>query len=254
MTYFQFHLLFLVPPLLLLAWLGRKDPFYTTPKAVGSLLVIACIAFVYTTPWDNMLVETGVWGYGEGRVLGTWGYVPIEEYMFFVLQPLLTGLFLYRLLASSSSVDGKHITVHSGAAHWAGTLFYTYASLFGLLLLGQESTYYLALILVWACPILAFQWAYGGNYLWARRNIFLTAALLPTVYLWIADRIAIGNGIWYISERYTTGWHLFGLPIEEAVFFLVTNLLIVQGLLLSVHKWDAFIAFFDRKKLAWISR
>jgi hypothetical protein len=50
--------------------------------------------------------------------------------------------------------------------------------------------------------------------------------------LWIADRIAIGNGIWHIAESYTTGLNLFGLPFEEATFFLVTNVLITQGVLL----------------------
>ena len=48
----------------------------------------------------------------------------------------------------------------------------------------------------------------------------------------ICDRLAIGLGIWEISPQYTTGWHLFGLPIEEAVFFLITNLMVVQGLAL----------------------
>ena len=33
------------------------------------------------------------------RVVGTIGYVPIEEYLFFVLQCILTGLWLYWLLA-----------------------------------------------------------------------------------------------------------------------------------------------------------
>jgi lycopene beta-cyclase len=46
-------------------------------------------------------VWRGVWGYGADRVIGTIGYVPVEEYLFFILQPLLTGLWLYLVLTGA---------------------------------------------------------------------------------------------------------------------------------------------------------
>ena len=53
------------------------------------------IALLYTTPWDNYLVATGVWWYDPALVTGlTLGWVPIEEYTFFILQTLLAGLWL----------------------------------------------------------------------------------------------------------------------------------------------------------------
>jgi len=64
----------------------------------------------------------------------------------------------------------------------------------------------------------------------------LGGTLAPTLYLWVVDRIAIGVGLWSLSDRYTTGLAvpLLGLPIEEAVFFLLTSLFVVQGLVLYV--------------------
>ena len=53
-----------------------------------------------------------------------------------------------------------------------------------------------------------------------------------SVYLWVTDSIAISDGIWWISEEYTTGVELPilpNVPIEEATFFVVTNLMCVQG-------------------------
>jgi putative membrane protein len=50
----------------------------------------------------------------------------------------------------------------------------------------------------------------------------------------MADALAIHLGIWSISPRYTLGVALGPLPLEEAVFFLLTNLLVVQGLALLV--------------------
>jgi len=55
---------------------------------------------------------------------------------------------------------------------------------------------------------------------------------VPTLYLWIVDTLALKRGTWVIESGTKLGWHLWdGLEIEEAVFFLVTNVLIVFGLI-----------------------
>ena len=66
-----------------------------------SLLVL--IAVAYTTPWDNYLVATNVWWYDESLVTGLkLGWVPIEEYTFFVLQTLMTGLWTLAVMQIQS--------------------------------------------------------------------------------------------------------------------------------------------------------
>ncbi|MBW4488843.1 MAG: lycopene cyclase domain-containing protein [Trichocoleus desertorum ATA4-8-CV12] len=230
MTYSLFHIIFILPPILLLASQQPQPLAGVGGRKAGiSLFLIAAVAFVYTTPWDNYLIWRDVWHYGRDRVVGTVGYVPIEEYLFFVLQPILTGLWLYRLLAHTEEPSELK---PASTANVAGTIIWTSLSLLGVWLLQRDFGVYLGLILVWAGPILALQWLIGGAQLWVRKRLWLTATLLPTLYLWVADRIAIAQGIWSISETYTTGLHLFGLPVEEATFFLVTNFLVVQGLLL----------------------
>jgi lycopene cyclase domain-containing protein len=90
---------------------------------------------------------------------------------------------------------------------------------------------YLGLILVWAAPVLAALWAWAGAEVWMRRRAYLLGIAAPTVYLWIADAVAIRLGIWSIDPRLSTGILILGLPVEEAIFFLVTNLLVVVGLI-----------------------
>ena len=68
-----------------------------------------------------------------------------------------------------------------------------------------------------------------------RRRAFLLGVAAPTLYLWIADAVAIRLGIWHISEAHSTGVKIAGLPVEEAIFFLVTNLLVVQGLIALLY-------------------
>jgi lycopene beta-cyclase len=228
-TYLQFHLIFILPPLLVLAIAARRAA-RSIDRPLAFVPLVAIIAFVYTTPWDNYLVRRGVWWYGPERVIGTVGYVPVEEYAFFVLQPLLTGFWLYIVLAAAPGRE----PLGSGVRAW-GSAGYALLALGGLLALSTDSGLYAGLILTWAAPVLAAQWAFAGGEIWRRRRAFAAAVIVPTVYLWVADAIAIQQGIWEISERFTVGIGVAGLPLEEALFFLLTNLLVVQGILLFLH-------------------
>ena len=234
MTYLQFHLLFLVPAI---AGLGLRIWYAQSmrPSYRKGLLFIVAIAVLYTTPWDNYLVSKQVWTYGEERVLAVLGFVPLEEYLFFALQPLLTGLWVLGLGGRFLEVSHRPSRFTARAV---GGLAYLTVGLCGLVLLQWNATLYLGLILVWASPMLLLQWLYGGPWLWAQRRQVAVGVAVPTVYLCIADRLAIEWGIWRISEQYTVHVSLAGLPMEEALFFLLTNLLVVQGLLLAVRELE----------------
>lgn len=235
MTYLTFLLIFLVPPILILA-VTQPRPLAGVGGWRGrwSIVLVCVIALIYTTPWDNYLVYREVWWYGPERVLATIGYVPVEEYLFFLLQPILTGLVLYQLLARRPVPAA---TASTRLPQAVGTGVYLALALLGVLLLlaEDEAGLYMGLILAWACPPLAGLWYYGAPVLWRYRRTFAWAVGVPTLYLWIADRTAIDLGIWDISNRYSFDIDPLGLPIEEATFFLVTNLLVVQGLFLFLY-------------------
>ncbi|PZS10278.1 MAG: lycopene cyclase domain-containing protein [Chloroflexi bacterium] len=95
-TYAFFLILFLCLPLILLTvWLRHA----LRPRLLILLGVLALVAVVYTGPWDNAIIENGVWSYGNGRVFGLLiGRVPVEEYAFYVLQVCLTGLLTAGLI------------------------------------------------------------------------------------------------------------------------------------------------------------
>ncbi|RJF69170.1 carotenoid biosynthesis protein [Deinococcus cavernae] len=240
MTYFQYHLIFIVPVLLVLAGLTlrRRGPLAGafTPRdswVRAGLWLMPLVAFVYTTPWDNYLVFRQVWTYPPERVLARIGYVPVEEYAFFILQSIIGGLFLFWLLRRSGVTPG--VAARPALVRWGGAAFFMGLAFVGALCLRQEGTLYLGLILAWAMPVLAGQWAFGGDLVLGRARLYWAAVLLPTVYLWLTDAFAIHQGIWHISERYTLGLKVGPLPLEEMLFFLVTNLLVVTGLLLFTH-------------------
>lgn len=234
MSYLTFHLIFLAPLITGMLLLYRHPPRKNEDRRVRLAIPLVCIIAVsYTTPWDNYLVAQEIWWYGSNRVLGTIGYVPVEEYLFFILQPLFTGLFLYQYLGRYETNPRDT----SPKASWLGTGLFGALAVLGCIFLvyGHTPATYLGLILVWAPPILAGMWLYDGETLWAYRKTLLITTALPTLYLWVADTIAIRVGIWTISPEYTLGVNPFGLPIEEASFFLFTNLLVVKGILLLLY-------------------
>lgn len=232
MTYLQFHLIFILPPLFLLVLTSGKLLRRIGPRAIPSLAGVVLLAVIYTTPWDSELIRRGVWGYGPERVIGTIGLIPIEEYLFFILQPLLTGLWFYRVMPPRTDDSPPSV---APALRWGPAVLYALLAAWGWVLLRTEPGTYLGMILAWAAPVLAAQWAVAGGRIGAAPRTFALAVAVPTLYLWMADAIAIRLGIWRISETQTLGIKFGPLPLEEAAFFLATNLLCVQGLTLFLH-------------------
>jgi lycopene cyclase domain-containing protein len=236
LTYLGFHAVFLLPPLVVLgAAVARRrarfEPAEWRARWLG-FAILAVVAVGYTTPWDNYLIDRGVWWYGEGTVVATIWLAPVEEYLFMLLQPLVVVLWL-ALLASSSRRPSRaaNVTV-TRRQRLVGVVAGGVVLAVGAVCLRWTPTYYLGAILAWSGPVLALQWGFGWPYLWATRRTVVLGVGIPTLYFWVADRVAIELGVWVISETYTTGLFLVGLPIEEAAFFLVTNVFVVQGLVL----------------------
>ena len=199
-----------------------------------TLLAHVAVAVIYTTPWDNYLVATGVWTYTEGLVAGiTLGWVPLEEYLFFVVQSLVTGLFVIWL---ARRVDCRPALTPPRSGTRAALL----ASMSLLWLLAAVSlatplqpTRYLALQLVWALPPIALQVAFGLGSILSRWRLAALGILAPTAYLALADTVPLGAGTWSIAPSQSLGWLILGpLPIEELTFFLLTNSLLVLGMIL----------------------
>jgi lycopene cyclase domain-containing protein len=240
MTYFGFLALFVGIPILLLSGLTLRDrrrgvtpPSSLNNLPIGLAIVLhSIIALLYTTPWDNYLVATSVWWYDPSLVSGlVIGYVPIEEYTFFVLQPILTGLWVALLmrrlpLRPSALRPGLRVKAVIGtAAIWLLAVM--------ILLSGWQPGTYLGLELSWALLPVMLQLGFGADILWRFRWQVIPGILVPTLYLSAADALAIGAGTWTIDPAQSVQVHLLGvLPLEELIFFLLTNTLVTFGVVL----------------------
>lgn len=95
---------------------------------------------------------------------------------------------------------------------------------------------YLIYELAWALPIILGQWALAHRAFRANLRLLLLGIGIPTLYLCAADVLAIRVGIWSFNPELTLGIWIGGLPLEEGVFFLVTNIMVVQGIVMLVCK------------------
>ncbi len=244
MTYFGFLLRFLVLPilaLLVMTWLDwrARRPLrgFDAGRIAFGIGLHVLLAVVYTTPWDNYLVATGVWSYNPALVTGiVFGYVPLEEYTFFVLETILAGLwwiFLARRMSAPSefkpSTTGRITAAGLLVAAWV----WSAVTFFG----GDPSLTYLPITLFWALPALFPQLLFGADILWHHRRL-VAAAILPLgAYLSLMDILALKATTWSISPAQTTGVLFFGiLPLEEVVFFFITNVLIGFGMTLMLSE------------------
>jgi lycopene cyclase domain-containing protein len=250
MTYFGFLAVFLGIPLIGVGaalWVSHRLGRGRLPDSLSGapawivILAHSFVAVAYTTPWDNYLVAASVWWYDPARVIGlTLGWVPIEEYTFFVLQSLLAGMWIILLAGWGLAADTPEVIQREkGIFRWLAALILAvfWLAAAWILAFGWRPGTYLALILIWAIPPIAVQVIFGGAILWRHRRLVAVALASSTLYLSVADALAIRLGVWTIDPQQSVGMYLFGaLPVEEFVFFLATNTLLVFGVTLVLSR------------------
>ncbi|KAG0151036.1 hypothetical protein CROQUDRAFT_651553 [Cronartium quercuum f. sp. fusiforme G11] len=238
MTYWVFHLCFTLPPAFTLHALLK--PILSTGDTFR-FFFLSTIAVLYTLPWDSYIIHHKAWSYAPWAVTATIFKVPIEEVFFFVIQTILTGylytLFTFPLLPALYLLPAPNTFATRHPVLWA-ILRWTPSLVFaGLGILSwticQTGThlFYLTCIGFWAMPICSFLWAIAGDHVLLRPSSIFWSTIIPTIYLCSVDTIALRRGIWSISAPTSLGIFVWpDLPLEEAIFFLVTNFVLVLGL------------------------
>ncbi|KAL1305964.1 hypothetical protein AAFC00_004101 [Neodothiora populina] len=228
------HLKYTIPPAIALTVLARP---LLTRLDVYKIFFLITIAVVATTPWDSYLIRTSIWSYPSDVIVGPKLFsIPIEEVFFFVVQTYNTSL-LY-LLFSKPTFHPSYLRFEEKKDVWKyvrlagqGILALVLRKGYKLFAAEKEGVY-MGLILMWATPFIMLLWSLAYQFIiglpWT--NTFLPIAI-PTIYLWIVDTLALRRGTWVIEGGTKLGVHLWPhLEVEEAVFFLLTNVLIVFGL------------------------
>jgi 15-cis-phytoene synthase / lycopene beta-cyclase len=178
--------------------------------------------------------------------------IPAEEVFFFVIQTYNTTL-LYLTLSKPVfhscyliRRSDRNTPLSFKFRKYIGQALFTSSICVGALLVWKDGEgTYLGLILIWAGPFALLLWSLSYQLLSGLPfSSTVVSILLPTVYLWIVDTIALRRGTWTIESGTKLGIHLWdGLEIEEAVFFLATNTLIVFGLVAFDNALSIILTF-----------
>ena len=235
MTYLRFHLIFNLPLLIVLAALGGRPPW--SQEEVQAFGLVLAAVMIFTTPWDNLAAKWGIWGFPREKYSLRIGYLPVEEYAFFLLQSANVMLAMRALFHFVPAWMTGQITVIN---RW--TLILLGASVVPWLLVaaqlwwlrrkvGARVNY--AVHLAWFLPVIYFQWVLVPPLFLGHAGLLALLMLAFGVYYTAADLAAVRAGTWHFDEKQITGVKFAGvLPWEEIAFFFLTSLLVAQSYLL----------------------
>lgn len=146
-----------------------------------------------------------------------------------LLQILLNKPILFAVHLQNESLPSSRLLVTKKRA---GQILL--ASFIALSLLPSFQTRegtYMQLIVLWAVPVMLFLWTMSYQLLLSLPYTKTWLVIwIPTLYLWLVDTLALKRGTWSITSGTKLGIHVWPhLEIEEAVFFLATNILVTWG-------------------------
>jgi len=227
-TYWQLQLVFLVIPLALCIVAGSKPLLATsTSKAKAGaksfMLFLITIALLQGAAWDNYGASLGIWVFDQQNMLGFHlpGLpIPGEEYMWILTDTLLSYAFTLRLW---TEFRGKPNEV-SPLARYAGFAVLFVNALIGVLLLTSFPSEYafLGISLAFFCPFIAWQWSHSSHVFLGHWKIWLASWLVPGLWTYLADCVAVNQGIWVFDyDKFTSGIWIGGMIQPEVLLIYV---------------------------------
>lgn len=238
------HVKYTIPPAVILTFFYRG---ISTRLDLYRVAFLVSVAVVSTIPWDSYLIHRQIWTYPPHVIVGPKLFdIPAEELFFFVIQAYNTSilhLFLSKTVTHAAYLlpaqkrNPNDATREALLKHGIFAVMATAISSGAWMIAHGGKGTYLGLILVWAGPFALLLWGLSGCMI---QRLPLSATLLPivlpTLYLWIVDTMALRRGTWVITGGTKLGIYIWrGLEVEEAVFFLATNTLVVFGLVAFDH-------------------
>jgi putative membrane protein len=235
MTYLRFHLIFNLPLLILLAALTGPVPWTTEEARAFGLVLLAVM--IFTAPWDNLAAKWGIWGFPREKYSLRLGYLPVEEYAFFLLQSanvMLAVRALFRFFPDWQTGQGIVIGKWTLVCLVASVIPWAFVAiqLRWLRRRAGPSVNY-AIHLAWFLPVIYAQWILAPLLFGGHAGLLALVTVAFCVYYTLADLAAVRAGTWFFDEHQITGVKLGGiLPWEEITFFFLTSLLVAQSYLL----------------------
>jgi lycopene cyclase domain-containing protein len=248
-TYVQLQAVFMLIPMLLLIFLPRRL-LHSSPHLhkyawiFGSIMFVASL--IQGASWDNLGAKYGIWIFDKANMIGHIGFIPVEEYVCIVNDMLLTTLFALQVWTFRTDHLELCKEVKIPGA-WLKYLLIVIFLVFGilgwnLLIKGEEKYLFFGIILGFFFPFFALEWAVGYDSFMRRKLLWLASWLIPGLYMYLFDSLAVNQGIWIFDYKFTTNTWIFGtINLEVFLVYISISKAVAQPI------WWA-MDFFDRKK------
>ncbi len=243
-TYPRLHLFLMIPALLLmfvppLPLSNFPDPTMKNFPYIISVVLIA-FAFAFSAPWENFLGYMGVLHFNESAALGALGYIPYEEYFWWVDHSLLAAFWVMSIMPCKP-------VPKSGNPHVLfriiGVLFSLGMTYYGYYLYDSNGpTLYVSVTLMFIFPVFAIQFLVCGHLLRQYPREWLLGILVPSIHTILIDRYALHVGIWNISTELTTGIGAYGFILEHILAYSLTTALAVQTVIPNLRSMQLYKA------------
>jgi len=197
---------------------------------ITKIVFINIVALLYTTLFYNYTIPNGARTYSPEKISTFIGNVPVDEYISLILQIVLISLWAYLCVRwKHPCLNFNHDIQSYQTIRWAPILLLsvTTAIGYGLAVPGKQ-TFNLGSIMCWSSPAILVMWYGAGNYFVKHLIPSSLAIVIPTLYLLLINWIALEENIWYLNKITNLNISVInGLPLEEALFTLITTAMIV---------------------------
>lgn len=250
-TYIQLQLAFMILPMLILIFVPKRI-LHSSPHLhkyawiFGAIMFFASLAQGAT--WDNFGASKGIWIFDSENMIGHIEFIPVEEYFCIINAMLITTIFTMRVWTWKTD-NPSRFKVSSVPGNW---LRYIIIALFlGLgvigwrfLLSGEDKYLFWGVNLGFFAPFYALEWAVGYQSFMRHRMPWLISWIVPGIYMYLFDSLAVNQGIWIFDYKFTTNTWLFGCINIEV---LVVYVFIAKAVSLPIF-W--VMDYYDRKAKA----
>lgn len=248
LTYMEVIVYYTLPPTIFLYFLlrpltGSFDKFRH--------ISICVLMLIYTAPWINYTMHRHSLKYHKDTVITTVDELPIERYIFFIMQMIFTSLWtslcsrwtFSALYLKSTNRIQFHLIRYSVITLMVAAMYFGWKHS-----ISGNKTFYLGSMVWWFLLAAIILWRFSGPYIWKRYKEYLASIFLPSIYFCYVDLIAMRNGHWQINKATSLGVFPIcnDLPLEEIAFIFLTNSLVVQ-LSLAYDKSKAIVDTYYRK-------
>ena len=249
LTYVQLQAVFMIIPMFLLIFLPRRL-LHSSPHLhkwawiFGSIMFVASL--IQGATWDNLGAKYGIWIFDKANMIGYIGFIPVEEYFCIVNDMLLTTLFAlqvwtFRMDHPDLCKESKSIMA------WPKYLIIVIFLLLGalgwkFLIEGKEQYLFFGIVLGFFFPFFALEWAVGYKSFMKWKLPWLASWLIPGLYMYLFDSLAVNQGIWIFDYKFTTNtWIFRSINLEVFLVYISISKAVAQPI------WWV-MDFFDRKK------